>query len=197
MKFIIDNFENCIWLAVALISMCPILESKIAIPFAMNSQFWGNSAYSPYLALLISFVSSIIPCIFILLISRKIKSKTTGFLTLKIFQKYKSKSAKIENQQSDFKKYLLLTCFISVPLPLTGVWTGSIIAGLSNLDIKKSFISICIGSFISCLALTILCSLFTNSITYIIMISILIIILFLIFELFFNFINIKKSHPNR
>ena len=193
MDFIINNFENCIWLAVILVAICPTLESKIAIPLAMNTAFWGSNAYSPLTALLLSFVGSILPCFILMLIARKIKSKTAGFVTSKFMQKYQAKSAKIENGKSDFKKYLLLTCFVAVPIPLTGVWTGSIVAGLTNLDLKYSFISISIGTFISACAITLLCTLFTNSITYIFMISIFIIILFLFFELLFSILSQNKK----
>lgn len=193
MDFIINNFENCIWLIVLLIAMCPTLESKIAIPLAMNTAFWGNNAYSPLIALILAFIGSILPSLFLILISRKIKSKTAGFVTSNFIQKYKTKSARIENGKSDFKKYLLLACFVAIPIPLTGVWTGSIVAGFTNLDLKYSFISISIGAFISASAITLLCTLFNNSISYILMISIFIIILFLFFELIFSFVSHYKK----
>lgn len=195
-NFFTNNFENCIWLAVLLVAVCPTLESKIAIPLAMNSAFWGNNAYSPLVALVLSFIGSILPSIFIIISTRKIKNKTTGFISSKFIQKYQAKCTEIEHQKSNLKKYLLLSCFVAVPIPLTGVWTGSIIAGLTNLNIKNCFISITIGAFISASAITILCSLFTNSIAYIFMISILIIIVFLFFEMFMSLIKHYKRKKN-
>ena len=194
-NFFTNNFENCVWLAVLLVAMCPMLESKIAIPLAMNTAFWGNSAFTPAAALLLSFVGSVLPSFLIMIVFRRIKKKTAGFITFKFLQKYQAKSFEIEKESSKFKKYLLLCCFVSVPIPLTGVWTGSVIAGLTNLKLKYCFISIVLGAFVSSCAITLLCSLFTNSISYIFIISILIIIIFLFGELIFTMIKqyIKKK----
>ena len=191
--FFSDHFSNCVWLAVLLISMCPTLESKISIPLAMNSTIWGSNSLSPILAFLISFIGSIIPYYIIVLIIRKIKSKTTGFVTSRFLQKYNSKSIRVNNQKSNFKKYLALTAFVAVPLPLTGVWTGSLIAGLTNLNIHYAFIAISIGAFISSLTITILCTIFSNSITYILMFSLLIIIIFLFIDLLLSFTKSKQK----
>ena len=195
--FITNNFENCIWLAVILVAICPTLESKISIPLAMNTIFWGNNAYSPLMSLLLSFIGSILPSLFIMILTRKIKGKTVGFVTSKFLQKYQIKSTMLESENSNLKKYILLTCFVAVPIPLTGVWTGSLIAGFSNLNLKYCFISIVIGAFISASAITLLCTIFTNSISYIFIISLLIIIVFLFFELFLSFLKqIKKKKIN-
>lgn len=198
MDFIVDffaeHFENYIWLAVLIIAICPTLESKIAIPFAMNSAIWGNNALSPVVALIISFFGSLIPSFFIMLIARKLKGKTTGFVSSKLLHRYSTKSAFIENKKSNFKKYLALAGFVAVPLPLTGVWTGSLIAGLSNLNLKYAFITISIGTLISTSAITLLCALFENSISYILIISLIIIIAFLFVDLFISIIRkYKKS----
>lgn len=65
MDFILDffssNFYNCVWLAVILIAICPTLESKIAIPFAMNTAIWGTHALTPFAAFILSFLGSLLP----------------------------------------------------------------------------------------------------------------------------------------
>ena len=197
MDFLIDffsnNFSSCIWLAVILVAMCPTLESKIAIPLAMNTSIWGSNAFTSLTALLLSFIGSIIPCYLIMFVVRKVKQKTTGFVTSKFFQKYTLRSQNIQRQTSELKKYIALCAFVAVPLPLTGVWTGSLIAGLSNLNIHYSFISITIGAFISSLSITLLCTIFENSITYIFMISLVILIVFLLGDLIFSMFNIKQK----
>ncbi len=201
MDFIVDffaeHFENCVWLAVLLIALCPTLESKIAIPFAMNSAIWGNSALSPLSALFISFIGAMLPSILIIILSRKLKGKTTGFISSKFLHRYTTKSAYIESKHSNIKKYLALAGFVAVPLPLTGVWTGSLIAGLSNLDIKFSFLTIAIGTLISTSAITLLCVLFENSISYILIISLIIIIAFLFIDLFISIVKKYKKPKNR
>jgi uncharacterized membrane protein len=194
--FISSNFENCIWLAVILVALCPTLEGKIAIPLAMNTAIWGSNALSPILALILAFVGSMIPCFPIIMLTRKLKQKTSGFFTNKFLQKYFVKSYKIENQKSNFKKYLLLTSFVAVPLPLTGVWSGSIIAGISNLKASYSFCSIMIGSLISCLSITLLCAYFKNSISYIFIVSLIIIIAFLFIDLILSLFKQTKKKSN-
>jgi len=42
-----------------------------------------------------------------------------------------------------------LAVFVGIPLPVTGVWTGTAIAWLMKLDWKKSFLSICLGVLIA------------------------------------------------
>jgi uncharacterized membrane protein len=38
-----------------------------------------------------------------------------------------------------------LLCFVGIPLPGTGAWTGSLIASLLEIDIKKSSLAILCG----------------------------------------------------
>lgn len=42
-----------------------------------------------------------------------------------------------------------LAIFVAIPLPVTGVWTGTAIAWLLKLDWKKSFLAICLGVLIA------------------------------------------------
>ena len=192
-QFFADNFQNCIWLAVLLISICPTLESKIAIPLAMNSAIWGSKAFSPLLAFGLSFIGSIIPSYLIIFLTRKLKKKTAFMLHSPFFQKYLIRGARIENKGSDLKKYLALACLVAVPLPLTGVWTGSLIAGLSNINIHWGFLSICIGSILSAGIITLLCSLFSNSLTTIMMVTLIIIIIFMVAEFIISNLKRKKN----
>lgn len=192
-SFFSQNFSNCVWLAVILVAMCPTLESKISIPLAMNASIWGSESLTAINAFLLSFIGSIIPCYFIILFIRKLKKKTTGFVTNKLLQKYKLKSQNIQNRAGELKKYMALTAFVSVPLPLTGVWTGSLIAGLTNLNIHYSFLAISVGTFISSFSITLLCSVFKNSIMYILIISLIILIIFLLGDLLFSIFNLKRK----
>ena len=193
LNFFSDNFVNCIWLAVIIIAMIPTLESKIAIPFAMSVSVWGDLALPIWQAFLFSFLGSIIPCYFVMLMGRFIKRHTTGFVSERIRTKYYVKTSLIDEEKNYFKKYMLLSAFVAVPLPLTGVWTGSLIAGMSNLKTKYSFIAITIGALISSVAITLLCVLLKNSITYILAISILIVIVFLFVDIFISILrSIKK-----
>ncbi len=192
-----QHFASCIWLAVILLAMIPTLESKIAIPFAMNTGFWAESALPAWQAFLFAFIGSLIPSILMIYAGRKIKAHTTGFITNVIKSRYSVKSTLLEKQKGDFKKYLSLCTFVALPLPLTGVWAGSFIAGLSSLKTGKSFLAISCGAFISCAIVTLLCTVLENSIGYILMFSVAIVIIFLSIDLIASLIkNIKHKKSN-
>ena len=195
-NFLTNSFSNCVWLAVMLVALCPLLESKIAIPIALNSAMWAGNTLSPIYAFFISFLGSSLPCLLVIFVARKIKAKTTGFIANKFASKYLIKANKLSGFNS-FQKYLALCSFSALPLPLTGVWSSSAIAGFTDLKIGKSIISILIGNAISSAIILSLCILFKNSIGYILLFSITIIILFLFIDLFGNAIKTlrnKKIH---
>lgn len=190
-SFFSDIFVSNAWLAVLIVAMIPTLESKIALPLGMNYAIWGNGALSPISALIFAFIGSIIPSFFVMIIGRKIKKHTSFCLHSKFFQKYAVKSVQIEKQKS-FKKYLALACFVAIPIPLTGVWSGSLIAGLSNLNPSYSFISIAIGSLISTIIIALLCTIFNHSITVLLFIIFSIILVVMIIDFIMSFIKNKK-----
>jgi len=75
------------------------------------------------------------------------------FSRIKLFQKY------LERTQAKGKSYiekygiLGLTVFVALPSPLTGTYTASTLAWLMNLNWKKSFLAIAIGSIIGALVI--------------------------------------------
>ena len=180
--FFANNFSSCIWLAVILIALIPTLESKIAIPFAMNSALLGSHALSAFSAFALSLIGSILPCIFVIFLTRHLKSHTTGFVS-GFLNRYTVKTNLIQQKHSNLQKYLALAGFVAIPLPLTGVWTGSIIAGLTNLNIFKSFIAIFVGAIVSSGITTLLCVCFENSIGYIFLVSLLLVIIFAVINI--------------
>ncbi len=195
--FFVDNFSSCVFLAVILMALIPTIESKIAIPFGLSYAIWGEATLSPVVAFLCAYVGSMIPCIFIIIIIRKLKNKTSGFVCDKFLSKaenrYSKRLEKLSSKSKTFYKLSTLALFVAVPLPLTGVYTGSLIAGLSNLKIYQAFIAIAVGEFISCLAITLLCVLFEDS-TFLILISSLIILaIFIIFDLIFMLVKNKRK----
>lgn len=189
--FFIGNFQNCVWLACIIIAFIPMLEAKIAIPFAMNAAFWGSNALNGLHAFVFSFIGSVLPSIFIIFITHFLKSKTSAFFINN--KKFAVKINRLHQQTSTLKKYILLASFVALPLPLTGVWTGSLIAGLSNLSIYKSLIAISIGAIISCAIMTILCVTFSNSIGTILIVSLCLIIIFLIFDIIVSTLKKRRD----
>lgn len=138
-------FSGCEWLAVMLVSLIPGLEGRVAIPFALSDVL--NAPLSPFMALLCALVGSIIPTIPVIFIVRKLKNR---FLTGFIHERFSGKLTTLSEQTSSLKKLAILAGFVAIPLPLTGAWSGSILAGLSDLNIWQSFAAIAVGSLVAC-----------------------------------------------
>lgn len=123
---------------VFIVSLLPILELRggIIAGFLLGLDLMPS--------FLIAFIGNIIPIPFILLFIKFIfkvlkKTRMKGIIE-KLENKAISKSDKIQKYA-----YWGLLLFVGIPLPGTGAWTGSLIAALLNMDIKKSFFIIVLG----------------------------------------------------
>ncbi|NLC68145.1 MAG: small multi-drug export protein [Clostridiaceae bacterium] len=136
---------------VALFSAVPLLEQRAAIPVAILIY-----DLHPVTALIISFLGSLVPVPFVLLLFNIVFEWLKKFKFLKWFNdfveyKVRKGSAKVEKY-----KEIGLILFVAVPLPTTGLWTGSAIAAFLGLDFKKSFLCVALGGIISAIAITII-----------------------------------------
>jgi uncharacterized membrane protein len=78
---------------------------------------------------------------------------TKIFSRIKIFQKYLDRVRIKGKPYIDKYGFFGLTLFIALPTPLTGTYTASILAWLLDLDWKKSFLAIALGSTIGALVI--------------------------------------------
>ena len=126
------------------ISMLPIVELRGGLPM-------GVAMGLPFsVSFLAAFVGNVLPVPFIILFARKIFKwirlhipKLEGFVT-KVEQKAWSKSEKVVQYQT-----WGLLLFVAIPLPGTGAWTGSLIAALLNLRLKRAVPAIIAGVLIA------------------------------------------------
>ena len=121
----------------------PVIELKGAIPVGISL------GLSPFHAAVISFVGSMIPVPFILFAIRPVFNylkKTSIFKNVvhRLTDKSLSKSGNIQK----YGAWGLLL-FVAIPLPGTGVWTGSLIAALLDMRFKWAFPAIFIGNLIA------------------------------------------------
>ena len=121
----------------------PIIELRGAIPVGISL------GMSPAHATIISFIGSIIPVPFILFTIRPIFNylkKTKLFK--KLVHKLTDKSL---NKSENIQKYGAwgLLIFVAIPLPGTGVWSGSLAAALLNMRFKWAFPAILVGNIIA------------------------------------------------
>lgn len=125
--------------AVFIISMIPILELRGGLLAASLLKISAAKAIP------LCVIGNIIPIPFILLFIRKI------FKVMKKTKLFHGLIVRLENRamrKSDqVKKYEFwgLMLFVGIPLPGTGAWTGSLIASLLEIDIKKSSMAILCG----------------------------------------------------
>lgn len=170
----LQSFIKNQYILVALVAMFPLVELKGAIPIGLKS---GLKLYES--ALLSYFGSTIIviPIFFLLIyvfkLLKKIPFVKKIVVKLEIIFENKANelSLKSNGKPEDLKRKFLikaLLIFVAVPLPLTGVWTGTAIAVFLNLSFKDSIIPLALGNFIAGLFITLLTLLFQDYVDLII-----------------------------
>ena len=191
-KIVLKIFGNNPVLATIFISMIPIVELRGAIPFGSSKEIWGESALSLIEASIYSVVGSLISgCIIILLLipifNLLRKTKIFSKIVVSFEEKFKSQSCKIEyesekKKHKDLKKWLGVMTFVAIPLPLTGVWTGSAVAVFLKMGFLRSFTAVSLGAIIAaCIMMLVSKSLGENAL----MIFYVFIILFVILISFY------------
>lgn len=115
------------------VSMVPIIELRGALPIGVGM------GLDPWLSLVVSIAGNMVPVPFIILFIRKI------FDWMKKFPKFAKIAEKLEGKafkhEEKIKKYELIGLFflVAIPLPGTGAWTGSLVAAIFDIRIKKAF----------------------------------------------------------
>lgn len=120
-------------LIVFIISMLPVVELRGGLIAAAVLKI-------PFIkAFLFCYAGNILPIPFILIFIKKIFDflrDKKGFS--KIIAKLESRTLKNSDKVTRWRDWGLFT-FVAIPLPGTGGWTGSLIAALIEMPIKKSF----------------------------------------------------------
>lgn len=129
---------------VILTAALPVIEMRGAIPVGISL------GLSPIHSTVLAFFGSMIPVPFILFGIRpvfKYLRSTRPFR--KLVHKLTSRS--LDTNSERIKKYGAwgLVLIVALPLPGTGVWSGSLIAALMNMRFKWSFPAIVLGNMIA------------------------------------------------
>ncbi len=135
-------------LIVALTALMPGIEARGAIPLALALGF------DPYAGLLLSYTASSLPSIILVYGLSWLEKHVIHKISFakKIYQYALSKARKKAREVEKYKiVYVGLSLYVAIPLPLTGVWTGSLIAHILGLNKWKSIVSIFIGNFMACI----------------------------------------------
>lgn len=203
---------NKYW-ATILLSVIPMIEVKGAITVGTGL------GINPWLAFLISCCSALVVCPFLLILLKpilKLLKRVKWFNRLAfIFEDFfRVKADKlIENskentditltldertKRANFNKCIGVFLFVAMPIPLTGVWTGSAVAAFLDLEYKYSIPAIIIGNFFAGLIITVLNIIFKNyasMILIILSIFMLVSIIYLVTTVIIKSRKIEKIPP--
>ena len=131
------------WLKIILISMFPFSELRGAIPYAALMDV------NPLEAYILSVLGNFLPIPLILFILHKAEPLIERIPIVGDVYKFFVKRAEKKKEIVERYGYFGLTLFVAVPLPVTGAWTGSLIAFLMGLDKRKSMAFIFVGILIA------------------------------------------------
>ena len=152
---LIDIFMNTPpWLTVLVISLLPMVGLHVGFAVAaLLSVPWTQ-------AVVLTIIGNILPVPFILLFIRavlKFMSNTPGLSGIAKFFEGKAMS-KIQELVEKYPKHVSfgLFVFVAVPLPASGAWTGSLVAALMRMPIRRSFPTIVLGVCAACIIMLLL-----------------------------------------
>lgn len=148
-------------LEVFLVSAVPVIEQRGAIPLGIIKY-----DLNPAVVFTVSFLGSLLPVPFILLLFNTIFEWMKKFKFLNGINNFIDK--KIRKNVPKIEKYaeIGLITFVAIPLPTTGLWTGSAVAAFLKLDFKKSLLCISLGGIISAVIITIVSMIFPALLGY-------------------------------
>lgn len=124
----------------ALVSMIPVMELRVGIPFgvALGLPQW--------MAFLAAVAGNLFPIPFIIVYIRRIfqwlRRRLPG---LNQFVDRLERKAHLKGRKVTKYKYLGLMLFVCIPLPGTGAWTGALAAAFLDMPLRKALPSIVSG----------------------------------------------------
>jgi len=119
-----------------LLAMTPVGELRLSIPVGINFYHLEQSV-----VYLISVLGNLVPAFFILLLFKPVSNFLSDkFKIFRLFFNWLFEKTK-EKADSKIAKYgyFALIGFVAIPLPVTGAWTGSLVAVLFGIPIRKAF----------------------------------------------------------
>ncbi len=199
-EFFRNLFGNDI-ITIFFVSAVPFVELRGSILIGI-----GGTAINDYLVWLLSWIGSTLVGVVLFFILKPIlnllkKIKWFKRFVDKIEEIILEKSAKISEKANNEKsektagkiKTLGVAGFISIPLPLTGTWTGTAIAVFLNMSFKQTMIAVASGNLIASTIIFVLGKLFSAYIDIIIYALVGLILLVIISYIIKLFLKSKKE----
>ena len=127
------------------LAMVPVSELRGAIPLGIG---YGIPWYECYI---LCCIANLIPVPFILLLIKKVIKWMGGSK----FEFFKKVSLWIQNKADKntdaVNKYGIfgLMMFVAIPLPMTGAWTGALVAAVTDMMLSRAILSCICGVLIA------------------------------------------------
>ena len=193
-------------LATIIISMIPIVELRGAIPFGAATSFWGENALSLWESFAYSVLGSSVVCviltfmfwpIFKWLKRTKWFKKFADWIERKLHRSSENIDKKADAEKNEKRvrwiKILGVFAFVAVPLPLTGVWTGTCLALFIGLGKKDTLMAVLVGNTIAGLLMTLVSYFFADNTMIVLLAFLALVAVFVIYEVIKNLIRKRKS----
>ncbi len=133
------------YLVVFFISMVPLIELRLAIPYAVVHHLNLPLSY------VVAIIGNMIPVPIVFFFARRVLEwgaalnwpKGLGWIGkfFKFCLNKGEKGGKKLTEKTGQSVYIALFLFVGIPLPGTGAWTGTLAASILDLDFKKSVIA--------------------------------------------------------
>ena len=150
-------------LTAMLVALVPLIELKGAILFARASGLGFLAALGA------SYLGSTVVAVPIFFLLRPIlnllkKVKWFNRFACKVEEYFRKKAEEVKNRKGKLSesgiKQLGVFIFIAIPLPMTGVWTGTAIAVFLGLKFKEIILPVLGGNLVAGLIISLLAELF-------------------------------------
>jgi len=136
-------------LVVLIIAALPIFELRGALPVAINLFH-----FPWYYALPLAIIGNLLPVPVILLFLDAISRWLSKIGFFDRFLRWLFERTRKRGRVVERYERIGLALFVAIPLPVTGAWTGSLVAVLFGLKFRYAFLSICIGVCIAGIIVT-------------------------------------------
>ena len=198
-EFFRSTLDNDV-LTIFIISMLPIIELRGSIPIAIQMGFdW-------YAALGYAFLGSIavVPVLLLILMPilnlmkknrffRKIADVVEGLFKGKAESITKRIGSGDTGKRELVIKMLGVLAFVAIPMPMTGVWTGTAVALFLGLGFWKSLLVVAIGNMSAGLIMTGLSVLLQDHLNLFLTVFMIVVIAFLLINIIYVVVKHKKK----
>ena len=197
-------------LATIFMSIIPLVELKGSIPFGMSEDIWGKvymlNAWQAFLwSILGELVVTIILAFIFKPIYNAIKDKKffkgiVHFLTDSLNEKNKDlqKSTSKDTENKKFwKKVGLVFTFTAIPVPGTGVYTGTALSILIGLGANFTILFVTLGNIVAGAIIMTICNIFPAFSTILFYIFIALIVVVLAYKIAVHIIKKNRTKPDK